>query len=260
MSSTEPPKGGAIPAFCEMQKEIHSIVQGLRDSGEPSRDHGYFQDFYKKWSNEYDDMYRPLYSGGKASMASRVMRCAEQIRREEGVGEERIIRVLDIGCGTGFLGEAVNEAGGRTRNVLMYGLDYSPEMLEKLREKGEYADAWEGDGAAEQVETKGLKFDIVISSGVIGVMGLPSTVLPNWGSALTETGFIVTNLRDFQWESVIAAMEAGGQWEILSKEMDDLLGATKACFVILRKRKTAQLEEASPVDISAQKEETPAAA
>ncbi len=68
-------------------------------------------------------------------------------------------RVLDAGCGTGGLGTQIKAAH-------LVGIDLSPSMLAKARERGVYQELVEGDLAAEMAKRTD-RFDIIASTGVL---------------------------------------------------------------------------------------------
>ena len=75
------------------------------------------------------------------------------------VGATAAKRVLDAGCGTGGL-------GANLRAAHLVGIDLSPDMLAKARERNVYQELVEGD-LARVMGTRTDRFDIIASAVVL---------------------------------------------------------------------------------------------
>jgi len=73
--------------------------------------------------------------------------------------------VLDLGCGTGLMGAALNDLAGR-----MVGIDLSPRMIERARERGIYDDLVAGDAAAVLGAAAG-RFDLIAAADMLIYLG-----------------------------------------------------------------------------------------
>lgn len=73
--------------------------------------------------------------------------------------------ILDLGCGTGLSGEVFNA----TANTLT-GIDLSPKMLAKARERGIYTTLIEGDVVAQTNQLSG-DFDLIVAADVFVYLG-----------------------------------------------------------------------------------------
>jgi len=100
-----------------MSRDMLGNVYGL-DSAEKTRD------FYDEWADSYDD---DVVSNGYATP----QRCALALAE---FTPDLSAPILDIGCGTGISGNALETTGFSTID----GCDFSAEMLEKARSKGMY--------------------------------------------------------------------------------------------------------------------------
>jgi SAM-dependent methyltransferase len=98
------------------------------------------------------------------------------------------VRVADVGCGTGSLSLLLAEAGHQ-----VHGLDISPEMVDKAREKfatsGYSADILVGDAGASPW-TPGT-FDVVITRHVLWAMPDPDAALTRWLELLVSGGILI---------------------------------------------------------------------
>lgn len=105
--------------------------------------------YYAKFAETYD-------SGFAADMDFRLpVLVADRFVAAGGAGP-----VLDFGCGTGLVGEALAANGTGPVD----GLDLSPEMLDRARDKGVYRSLMEGDILDGLVLAEG-QYDGVTSSG-----------------------------------------------------------------------------------------------
>ncbi len=73
--------------------------------------------------------------------------------------------VLDLGCGTGLMGAALRDLAGRT-----VGIDLSPRMIERARERGTYDDLVAGDAAAV-LGNAGGRFDLIAAADMFIYLG-----------------------------------------------------------------------------------------
>lgn len=73
--------------------------------------------------------------------------------------------VLDLGCGTGLMGAALNDLARR-----MVGIDLSPRMIERARERGIYDDLVAGDAAAV-LGTAAGRFDLIAAADMLIYLG-----------------------------------------------------------------------------------------
>ncbi len=98
-------------------------------------------------------------------------------------GARRFARCLDLGCGAGLMGAALR---GRVDELV--GVDLSPAMIAKAREKGRY-DALEVGDVVEFLATReGGEFDLVVAADVLVYFGDLSGVFGATARALAPGG------------------------------------------------------------------------
>jgi predicted TPR repeat methyltransferase len=104
--------------------------------------------------------------------------------REGGVPEERRLRVLDLGCGTGLLGEALAPFARR-----LEGLDLSPRMLAEARRRrpGLYAALHEAD-LLDFLPARPGGFDLIAAADVLNYLGDLRPAFVAIASALAAPG------------------------------------------------------------------------
>jgi predicted TPR repeat methyltransferase/Flp pilus assembly protein TadD len=74
-------------------------------------------------------------------------------------------RILDLGCGTGLAASMLASFGGAPT-----GVDLSPRMLEKAKERGVYAELVEAEAVAF-LSQAGEPFDLVVALDMLGYLG-----------------------------------------------------------------------------------------
>lgn len=106
---------------------------------------------YRDWAADYDHAFAAAYGYVYPDLIARIF--AERALRDDQP-------VLDIGAGTGLVGERLAARGP----VQMTGLDISPEMLAVSMDKGCYSDVIEGD-LTGQLPLKSGSYGGLISAG-----------------------------------------------------------------------------------------------
>lgn len=97
-------------------------------------------------------------------------------------GEKDGLRVLDAGCGTGL-----NAPFLKTIASALTGIDLSPKMIEKAREKGLY-DTLEAADIAEYAEKHARAFDLVVLADVACYFGDLTPLLTAAAAGLDDSG------------------------------------------------------------------------
>ncbi len=91
-------------------------------------------------------------------------------------------KVADLGCGTGTLSLLLAEEG-----YVVYGVDFSPEMVRRARAKaGEVATFTVGDAAEPPLPD--AAYDVVLSRHVLWAMSSPAAALDRWLALLRPGG------------------------------------------------------------------------
>lgn len=141
------------------------------------------------------------YAGGAFDACIRLL--AERGLKLEGM------RVLDFGCGTGLLSEAL---AGHAAEVV--GLDPAPGMIEQLRRKvsqhaWSHVHTWQGtleDALAQPDSPVHGPFDLIVCSSVCAFVEDYPQTLKQLASLLSEGGVFV----QFDWERDESAEEPYG--------------------------------------------------
>ena len=129
---------------------------------------------------------------------------------------------LDIGSGTGIIGQAMQNAGFTD----LAALDVSTNFLDSVRERGFYQRHFErflGQGVDALPEELRDSFDVVTASGVWMPGHMPNAAIEDVHALLHEGGLFVTAMRNSMWSD--------GVDEGYKERIDGLVEARKFEFV-----------------------------
>ncbi|CUR57449.1 SAM-dependent methyltransferase [metagenome] len=114
-------------------------------------------------------------------------------------------RVADLGCGTGTLSRLLTDEG-----YDVTGLDFSPEMIRRAREKVPEAEFVVGDAARPPLARSA--YDVVLSRHVLWAMPDPAAAFERWCTLLRPGGLAI--LVEGSW-STGAGLTAAESLEIV---------------------------------------------
>jgi predicted TPR repeat methyltransferase len=96
---------------------------------------------------------------------------------------QRKLDILDLGCGTGLLGARL-----RPLAATLTGIDFSPKMLARARERGVY-DNLVCDDLTEYLRRQSGNFDLAVATDVFTYIGDLAPVFSGAHTALAQGGF-----------------------------------------------------------------------
>jgi predicted TPR repeat methyltransferase len=135
---------------------------------------GYVRDLFDQYAGHFDEhLVERLGYRTPALLDAAIGKVA-------GVGNAR---VLDLGCGTGLMGEYL-----RPRASRLIGVDLSARMLDKARERGIY-DQLECCGIDEYLATQAASFDLVAAADVLVYFGDLAPLFQQVRKALAAGGW-----------------------------------------------------------------------
>ena len=102
----------------------------------------------------------------------------------------RFARALDLGCGTGLAGAPL-----RARVERLEGVDLSPAMLAKARERGLY-DALEAADIVDHLRRFGAAFDLIVAADALAYCGDLQPVFAAAAAALDARRIVRVHRRD----------------------------------------------------------------
>jgi len=169
----------ALDAFVRLPPEAPGLAGKIAEAEamrvRPRSDPGYVRHLFDQFSADYD-----------ARMLTQLCYGAPQVLRElaDLVMPGRTgLAILDLGCGTGLSGAAFKDGAAR-----LDGVDLSPAMIAKARERGIY-DAL-GVADIESVPASGA-YDLVVAADTLVYLGDLKAVMGAAAGALRPAGFFL---------------------------------------------------------------------
>lgn len=171
---------------------------------------------YQEWAETYD---QELTENNYAQP----QRCAEALTTYT---PEKNIRVLDIGCGTGLSGLALQEHDFNN----IEGCDFSPLMLKKAKETNSYQRLFEAD-INHKLEIETETYDAAVAVGVLSFAHVRTEAIREMLRIIKIGGLLVIGLNEKYWaedqvDEKLEKLSQEGLLEILSQEYGDHLPGT----------------------------------
>ena len=183
---------------------------------------------YEAWADTYDE---EITENNYAQPS----RCASALAQFSAIDE---INVLDIGCGSGLSGLALNDFGFKNID----GCDFSPSMLEKAKSTNVYQKLFLAD-INEELDIEEETYDAVCAVGVLAFAHVRTEALRQMLRVVKSKGLLVIGLNEHYWEGgsvgeKIRELSEGDEVELLFEEYGDHLpGADIGGWVaVLRKK------------------------
>lgn len=140
---------------------------------------------YDQWATAYDADLHAMGYRHPVAVAGTLARFAPDLE----------ITILDAGCGSGLVGEALHLLG----YARIVGIDLSEGMLEQAAAKGCYDDLQQAM-LGEELEYEDGTFDAVVSAGVMTVGHAPPECLWELARATRPGGHLVVAISKEAWE------------------------------------------------------------
>ena len=183
---------------------------------------------YEAWADTYDEEITE-------NNYAQPTRCASALAQFSTIDE---INVLDIGCGSGLSGLALNDFGFKNID----GCDFSPSMLEKAKSTNVYQKLFLAD-INEELDIEEETYDAVCAVGVLAFAHVRTEALRQMLRVVKSKGLLVIGLNEHYWEGgsvgeKIRELSEGDEAELLFEEYGDHLpGADIGGWVaVLRKK------------------------
>jgi predicted TPR repeat methyltransferase len=162
------PALAAFEALEEMPGLADRIAEAQAMKARPRSDAGYVRHLFDQFSIDYDS--RML--GQLAYQAPVILRELAALVMPGQIG----LQILDLGCGTGLSGAAFKD-----RAAHLTGIDLSPAMIEKARQRGVYDTLAVGDIEAGLGQAA---YDLVVAADTLVYLGDLDAVFAKVGAAL----------------------------------------------------------------------------
>jgi len=179
-----------------------------------AQNHEDLMDAYKDWAADYDADTVGSF-GYVAHIAT--------AKALEKAMENRDCRILDAGCGTGLVGEVLQEMGYTN----MDALDYSQEMLEEARTKKVYREHMQAD-LSKPLDIQDNAYDAIVCTGTFTYGHVDAKAFDELVRITKPEGVIVFTIRDgayqdYGYRKRMIDLERGDAWELLSMYDEDYL-------------------------------------
>ena len=133
---------------------LAALTGSCRSTTPPS----YVQDLFDSYSFRYEDSLVGRLHYGLPKQLLRIISASS--------GKKTFGKALDIGCGTGLVGEHL-----RNRAAVLHGVDISPNMIEIARKKGYYDTLLTGDVHAVLSDLDHESYDLIVAADVFPYIG-----------------------------------------------------------------------------------------
>lgn len=178
----------------DILKRVSTLAQG--DSS---------RDIYDDWSQDYDEHLQAEF--GYISPAVAAAELAQNLERRD-------IELIDFGCGTGLVGEALVEQGF----INVDGADISTGMLEQARAKGVYRNLICVDLTA-RLPLDDVRYDAGLCVGSMGAGHVGAQHLAEMLRPIRPGGLFVLTMNGTYYESgeferAFRELEEHGLWSI----------------------------------------------
>lgn len=204
------------------RKKIHDRVLNATDKDE-------LASAYSEWAADYDkDLVEEMGYVAPETTSKLLQQYVRDPQAE----------ILDAGCGTGLVGEALHRAGF----CHLEGLDYSRDMLEQARRKGVYQALHQADLTAT-LDFPDDRFDAIVSVGTFTCGHVGPEAFAELIRITRPGGYICFTVREQAWDTdgyrpAMDELENTGAWERLEERTTDYIPREGAECVVCVYRKT----------------------
>ncbi len=169
---------------------------------------------YSQWACDYDRDTCQVMGYVGPRMAARIL---------DDHLDSKKARVLDAGCGTGLVGEALNAMG--YENV--EAMDYSPDMLQEAERKAVYNNVFHADMNQRLNLTSDL-YDATICVGTFTYAHVGPEAFDELVRVTRPGGVICFTIRDgayeaYDYRSKMLQLEADDTWRLQEMHQEDYL-------------------------------------
>ena len=146
------------------------------------------REVYNIWSSSYDEYVREKEYNGPREIVNKLASMIFKFNN-------RIISVLDFGCGTGLVGQEIKKAN---LPINLDGLDISPKMLDLATQKDCYQNLYELNLLEENIISDcGIKkYSIIVSCGVFLEGHAPLEIIEKLLDHLHIEGCLLFTIRE----------------------------------------------------------------
>lgn len=206
----------------EAQEELEKLLEEAGESYKVCMQPGLGLErtvqLYNETSAKYDKFVLAFGYRGYEKLAE------EMTRLYPGIEERARVRVLDVGCGTGLVGQELHKAGFTDLD----GLDPSPGMLEKAVEKGVYRRFFNDCVDDRQLAIEDDTYDAIVTCGALAENCIPCCAFNEMIRIVKPGGYVVNvaceeHVRESEMyrdlDAVMEGLEREGKWRKVKEEV-----------------------------------------
>ena len=155
-----------------------------------------------------------------------VIAAAQLTQKLEEFGYTNEARIIDLGCGTGLVGEQLHKLGYKNID----GVDLSPDLLQTAKEKGIYGSLQEGLMASPGCKDLGVaanQYDAAICVGVLTLNHVPSEGLNDLVHVVKPGGLVTFGIRGQaldaakgRYQEKMDQLSKEGKWKFIAKKYE----------------------------------------
>ncbi|PXF39661.1 hypothetical protein BWQ96_10638 [Gracilariopsis chorda] len=194
------------------------------------------QKVYAQWSETYEQDVLDNDYVAWPICAEKIFAVMSNMASEENIS--RPFKLVDVGCGTGYLGTLVSDRLKSTDiSAFLVGVDFSSEMLEKARNKKCYDKLIVAD-INHPLPTEARAMDIAVAMGVFVEGHCDASALPNVLACLRKNGIALITIRSttiVKFEQEYLQAVADSKCEIVQRDEQMYFGPAKAEYWTVRK-------------------------
>jgi predicted TPR repeat methyltransferase len=168
----------AVERAAEPDRLKAKIAEAQSSRTRPRSDARYVRHLFDQFSVDYD-----------SRMLEQLSYCAPSILRQLGallgIGPHRHYAILDLGCGTGLAGLAFKDIAGE-----LYGVDLSPAMIERARDRQIY-DGLEVGDVESTLAQPSRGYDLIIAADTLVYLGDLTSVFAGVANILLPGGMFL---------------------------------------------------------------------
>ena len=134
------------------------------------------------------------------------------------------VRILDVGCGTGLVGEELYKRGYKNID----GVDFASEMLKRAEEKGLYGSLYQGAVGSPECKDLGIaanQYDTAISSAAFALNHVSSDGFNDLVHVVKPGGLVCFSIREMSlnapesgYEEKMDQLSQEGTWKLILKD------------------------------------------
>lgn len=189
--------------------------------------HDDLMDAYKLWAEDYDADVVDKFGYVAHIVSSKAL---------QAYLTDKNARILDAGCGTGLVGEVLDDMGYGNIDAL----DYSQEMLDEAEKKGVYKELIHAD-LCKSLDMPDNAYGAIICVGTFTYGHVGADCFKELIRVTSSGGYIVFTIREGAYEehdyrSAMLELEETGLWELVEmRTMDYLQKEGVTCKVCVYK-------------------------